>query len=75
MLFTIYINDIATSSSPNSDANMFADDNIELYRVVKTSSDYVRSLIFVISNFSLMLIDASLCLLQKRKLTPCSLHN
>ena len=27
LFFIIYINDIATSISPNSDANMFADDN------------------------------------------------
>ena len=41
LLFIIYINDTATSISPNSDANMFADD-IALYRIIKTSSDYVR---------------------------------
>ena len=41
LLFIIYINDIATSISPNSDANMFADD-IVLYRVIKISFDYVR---------------------------------
>ena len=40
LLFILYINHIATSISPNSDANMFADD-IVLYRVIKTSSDYV----------------------------------
>ena len=41
LFFIIYINDIATSISPNSDANMFAND-IALYRVIKTSSDYIR---------------------------------
>ena len=41
LLYIIYINDTAASISPNSDANMFADD-IALYRIIKTSSDYVR---------------------------------
>ena len=39
LLFIVYINDIAMSISPNGYANMFADD-IALYRVIKTSSDY-----------------------------------
>lgn len=41
LLFIIYINDVATVISPTSDANMFADD-IALYRVIKTTSDYVH---------------------------------
>ena len=40
--FIIYINDVATVISPGSDANMFADD-IALYRVIKTPSDYVHN--------------------------------
>ena len=41
LLFIIYINDITTTISANSDANMFADD-IALYRVIRTTNDYDR---------------------------------
>ena len=40
LLFIMYINDIATVVSPESEINMFADD-IALYRVIKTSVDYL----------------------------------
>ena len=40
LLFIMYINDVATIISPESEINMFADD-IALYRVIKTSVDYI----------------------------------
>ena len=40
LLFIMYINDIATVVSPESEINMFADD-IALYRVIKASVDYL----------------------------------
>ena len=40
LLFITYINNVAASISPESDVNMFADD-IALYRVIKTTDDYV----------------------------------
>ena len=39
LLFIMYINDVASVVSPESEINMFADD-IALYRIIKTSSDY-----------------------------------
>ena len=41
LFIIIYINDVATVISSGSDANMFADDTA-LYRIIKTSSDYVH---------------------------------
>ena len=40
LLFITYINDVAASISPESDVNMFVDD-IALYRIIKTTDDYV----------------------------------
>ena len=39
LLFTLYINDVATVISAGSEVNMFAD-NIALYRIIKSSVDY-----------------------------------
>ena len=39
LLFILYINDVATVISAESEVNMFADD-IALYRIIKSSIDY-----------------------------------
>ena len=39
LLFILYINDIATAVSTESEVNMFADD-VALYRVIRSSIDY-----------------------------------
>ena len=39
LLFILYINDVATVISAESEVNMFADD-IALYRIIKSSTDY-----------------------------------
>ena len=41
LLFILYINDVATAVSTESEANMFADD-VALYRVIRSSLDYSR---------------------------------
>ena len=43
LLFITYVNDVAAGISPNSDVNTFADViDIALYRVIKTTDDYVH---------------------------------
>ena len=83
LLFIIYINHIiAMSISPNSYANLFADD-IALYRVIKTSSDYVRlqediNSVSTCIRHKQLQFNANKCklmLITKKRLTPCSLHN
>ena len=41
LLFISYINDVATTILPDSDVNIFADD-IVLYRVIRSVSDYMN---------------------------------
>ena len=41
LLFILYINDVATAVSTESEVNMFADD-VALYRVIRSSLDYSR---------------------------------
>ena len=39
LLFVLYINDVVSTISDESDINMFADD-IALYRIIRSASDY-----------------------------------
>ena len=39
-LFVLYINDVLSTVSAESDIKVFADDILALYRIIQTASDY-----------------------------------